>query len=120
LLGASVSFLLTAIALVFVFVIVNGISQRITDQNPISSAFVVTVLLLGAFGLASATMGLVSAAVVLVAVTVAIDMQQDRSTGWRLGSDRTTQFRYQVAGVAMGAVMSVVFAKVFIGAYPVL
>jgi uncharacterized oligopeptide transporter (OPT) family protein len=57
---------------------------------------------------------------VFVAVTVAIDMQQDRSTGWRLGSDRTTQFRYQVAGVAMGAVMAVVFARVFMGAYPVL
>jgi uncharacterized oligopeptide transporter (OPT) family protein len=55
-----------------------------------------------------------------VAVTVAIDMQQDRSTGWRLGSDRTTQFRYQVAGVAMGAVMAVVFAKVFMAAYPAL
>ena len=45
-------------------------------------------------------------------------MQQDRSTGWRLGSDRTIQFRYQVAGVAMGALMAVVFAKVFMGAYP--
>jgi uncharacterized oligopeptide transporter (OPT) family protein len=115
-----VPFLLAAIALVFLFVLVNGISQGITDQNPISSAFVVTVLLLGAFGLASATMGLVTAALVLVAVNVAIDMQQDRSTGWRLGSDRTTQFRYQVAGVAMGAVMMVVLAKVFMGAYPVL
>jgi hypothetical protein len=30
------------------------------------------------------------------------------------------QFRYQVAGIAMGAVMAVVFAKVFMGAYPVL
>jgi uncharacterized oligopeptide transporter (OPT) family protein len=118
--GASVPFLLAAVALVFLFVLVNGISQGITDSNPISSAFVVTVLLLGAFGLANATMGLVSAAIVLVAVTVAIDMQQDRSTGWRLGSDRTTQFRYQVAGVAMGAVMAVVFAKVFMGAYPAL
>ena len=47
-------------------------------------------------------------------------MQQDRSTGWRLGSNRTTQFRYQVAGIAMGAVMAVVFAKVFMNAYPVL
>jgi uncharacterized oligopeptide transporter (OPT) family protein len=117
---ASVPFLLAAIALVFLFVLVNGISQGITDQNPISSAFVVTVLLLGAFGLANATVGLVTAAIVLVAVSTAIDMQQDRSTGWRLGSDRTTQFRYQVAGVAMGAVMAVVFAKVFMGAYPVL
>ena len=33
-----------AIALVFVFAMVNGISLGISDQNPISSAFVVTVL----------------------------------------------------------------------------
>src|SRR5262249_26311585 len=93
--GATVPFLLSAVALVFLFVLVNGISEGITDQNPISSAFVVTVLLLGAFGLANATVGLVTASIVLVAVSTAIDMQQDRSTGWRLGSDRTTQFRYQ-------------------------
>jgi uncharacterized oligopeptide transporter (OPT) family protein len=65
-------------------------------------------------------MGLSTAAIVLASVTCAVDMQQDRSTGWRLGSNRTTQFRYQVAGIAMGAVMAVVFAKVFMNAYPVL
>jgi uncharacterized oligopeptide transporter (OPT) family protein len=117
---ASFVFLLTAILLVFVFVMVNGISQGITDQNPISSAFVVTVLLMGILGLTSAKIGLSAAAIVLGAVSVAVDMQQDRSTGWRLGTDRTTQFRYQVGGVAMGAIMAVVFAKLFMSAYPVL
>jgi uncharacterized oligopeptide transporter (OPT) family protein len=117
---ADVLFLVVAVVLVFVFTMVNGISHGITSQNPISSAFVVTVLLLGTFGLASAQMGLSTAAIVLAAVTCAVDMQQDRSTGWRLGSNRTIQFRYQVAGIAMGAVMAVVFAKVFMNAYPVL
>jgi uncharacterized oligopeptide transporter (OPT) family protein len=99
---------------------VNGISQGISDSNPISSAFVVTVLLMGTLGLDEPGAALLSAAIVLVAVSVACDMQQDRSTGWRLGTNRTIQFRYQVAGVAMGAVMAVVFAKVFMSAYPAL
>ena len=47
-------------------------------------------------------------------------MQQDRSTGWRLGTNRTIQFRFQVAGIIMGAIMAVVFAKLFMSAYPVL
>jgi len=47
-------------------------------------------------------------------------MQQDRSTGWRLGTNRTIQFRYQVGGILVGAVMAVVYARLFMGAYPVL
>jgi len=47
-------------------------------------------------------------------------MQQDRSTGWRLGTNRIVQFRYQVIGIAMGAVLAVVLAKIFMSAYPVL
>jgi len=47
-------------------------------------------------------------------------MQQDRSTGWRLGTNRVIQFRYQAAGILMGAIMGVVFAKLFMAAYPVL
>jgi uncharacterized oligopeptide transporter (OPT) family protein len=47
-------------------------------------------------------------------------MQQDRSTGWRLGTNRTIQFRFQVAGIIMGAIMAVVFAELFMSAYPVL
>jgi len=117
---ADVFFLILAVLLVFVFTMVNGISLGISDTNPISSAFVVSVLLMGSLGLGSAGMGLSAAAVVLAAVTAACDMQQDRSTGYRLGTNRTTQFRYQVAGIAMGAVMAVVFAKLFMSAYPVL
>ena len=47
-------------------------------------------------------------------------MQQDRSTGWRLGTNRVVQFRYQVIGIAMGAVLAVVLARIFLSAYPVL
>ena len=47
-------------------------------------------------------------------------MQQDRSTGWRLGTNRVMQFRYQVIGITMGAVLAVVLAKLFMSAYPIL
>jgi hypothetical protein len=47
-------------------------------------------------------------------------MQQDRSSGWRLGTNRIVQFRYQVIGIAMGAVLAVALAKVFMHSYPVL
>lgn len=124
-LDAPILFLGFALVLVFVFVMVNGISLGISDSNPISSAFVVTVLLLGTIGVAdlgieATHVALVSAAIVFVATSVACDMQQDRSTGWRLGTNRTIQFRYQVVGVVMGAIVAVVLAKLFMSAYPVL
>jgi len=56
----------------------------------------------------------------LIACSEGGDMQQDRSTGWRLGTNRVVQFRYQVIGIAMGAVLAVVLAKTFMSSYPVL
>ena len=47
-------------------------------------------------------------------------MQQDRSTGWRLGTDRRVQFWYQILGISVGAMLCVVLARVFMSAYPVL
>jgi hypothetical protein len=47
-------------------------------------------------------------------------MQQDRSTGWRLHSNRAMQFRYQAVGILMGAILCVLFARMFMNAYPVL
>jgi uncharacterized oligopeptide transporter (OPT) family protein len=105
---------------VFLFVMVNGISTGISDSNPISSAFVVTVFILAAIGLKDAGVGLLAAAILLVSCSVGVDMQQDRSTGWRLGTNRTIQFRYQVIGIVMGAVLAVLLARVFMSAYPVL
>ncbi|HEY4220921.1 MAG TPA: OPT/YSL family transporter, partial [Myxococcota bacterium] len=49
---------LFAIVMAFVFQMINGISQGITDQNPISSAFVVTVLLMAGLGLRDPLIGL--------------------------------------------------------------
>ena len=119
-LGQPVGYLVLAVALVFVFAMVNGISVGISDSNPISSAFVVCVVLMASLGLKDPTIGLMAGAVLLVATNVASDMQQDRSTGWRLGTNRVVQFRYQVAGILMGAILSVAFARLFMAAYPVL
>jgi uncharacterized oligopeptide transporter (OPT) family protein len=119
-LNQPVGYLVMAVLLVFVFAMVNGISLGITDSNPISSAFVVTVVLMAAVGLKEPIVGLIAATVLLVSTSEACDMQQDRSTGWRLGTNRTIQFRFQVAGIVMGAIMAVVFAKLFLNAYPVL
>jgi uncharacterized oligopeptide transporter (OPT) family protein len=99
---------------------VNGISQGISDWNPLSSAFVMTVFILVALGLRDPSIGLLCAAIVFVSCNVGCDMQQDRSTGWRLGTNRILQFRYQVIGVLMGAVLAVALAKLFMHAYPVL
>jgi uncharacterized oligopeptide transporter (OPT) family protein len=114
-------FLLTvALGLCFLFVVVNGISLGISDWNPISSAFVVTVFILAALGLKDPAVGLMCASILLIGCAVGGDMQQDRSTGWRLGTNRLIQFRYQVIGIAMGAVLAVALAKVFMNAYPIL
>ena len=120
LLNVPVGYLIFAVVLVFVFVMVNGISTGMTDSNPISSAFVVTVVLMAALGLKDPIAGLLAASVLLIATSSGVDMQQDRSTGWRLGTNRVIQFRFQVVGIVMGAVMAVVFAKLFMSAYPIL
>jgi hypothetical protein len=119
-LGQPLGYLVLAVALVFVFGMVNGISVGVSDSNPISSAFVVSVVLMAALGLKDPLVGLMAGTVLLVAVSVAGDMQQDRSTGWRLGTHRVIQFRYQVLGILMGALLAVGFAELFMAAYPVL
>ena len=119
-LGQPVGFLVLAIVLSLVFCLVNGISVGISDSNPISSAFVVCVVIMAALGLKDPVVGLMAGSILLIATNTAADMQQDRSTGWRLGTNRLVQFRYQVAGILMGAIMGVVFAKLFMAAYPVL
>ncbi|HEV3032045.1 MAG TPA: OPT/YSL family transporter [Polyangia bacterium] len=113
-------FVVVGVLLSFVFVFINGISCGISDSNPISSAFVVSVLLMSLLGLRDPAVGMMAASVLLVSCTVGVDMQQDRSTGWRLGSDRRMQFRYQAVGIVMGAALCVAFARLFMTAYPVL
>lgn len=120
LLDQPLFFMALAIALVFLFALVNGISVGVSDSNPISSAFVVAVVLMALLGLVNPGVGLMAGAILLVSTSVACDMQQDRSTGWRLGTPRLLQFRYQVLGILVGAVLAVVFARLFMAAYPVL
>ncbi|HEY8994839.1 MAG TPA: OPT/YSL family transporter [Lacunisphaera sp.] len=115
-----VYFLVVAVVLSFLFVLVNGISLGISDWNPISSAFVMSVFIMAALGLKDPGVGLMCSAILLISCSVGGDMQQDRSTGWRLGTNRVNQFRYQVIGIACGAVLTVVLAKVFMSAYPIL
>jgi uncharacterized oligopeptide transporter (OPT) family protein len=100
--------------------LVNGISLGITDSNPISSAFVLSVVTMAALGLVNPIAGLLAGSIVFVSCSIGGDMQQDRSTGWRLGTNRTNQFRFQVIGVFLGAVLAVYMAKLFMAAYPVL
>ena len=119
-LAQPVLYLAVALGLVCVFALVNGISLGISDSNPISSAFVVSIVVLAAIGLKDPTVGLMAGTVLLVSTTIACDMQQDRSTGARLGTNRVMQFRYQVAGIVVGSLLAVAFARLFMAAYPVL
>ncbi len=113
-------FILFAMFLSLIFVCINGISTGISDSNPISSAFVIAVLLMSALGLKDPVVGLMAASILLVACSTGVDMQQDRSTGFRLGTSRVIQFRYQVLGIVVGALLCVTLAKTFLKAYPVL
>jgi uncharacterized oligopeptide transporter (OPT) family protein len=113
-------FLSFGVVLSLIFVLVNGISLGVSDSNPISSAFVISVLLMSVLGLRDPVTGMIAASILLVATSVGCDMQQDRSTGARLGSDRDMQFRYQTVGVTMGAVLAVGFVMLFMKAFPVL
>jgi uncharacterized oligopeptide transporter (OPT) family protein len=120
LLHQPLGFILLAIALAFLFVFVNGISDGISDWNPISSAFVMAVLLMSALGLRSPLVAMTAGSILLISCTVGVDMQQDRSTGWRLGSDRAIQFRYQAVGIVAGTALCVLLTQFFLNAYPVL
>jgi uncharacterized oligopeptide transporter (OPT) family protein len=115
-----VFYMVFAIGLSFLFVLINGISTGISDSNPISSAFVVSVILMALVGLKLPGIALLAGAVLLISCSVGCDMQQDRSTGWRLGTNRNIQFRYQVIGITMGAVCAVLITRLFMDAYPVL
>jgi len=119
-LGQPASWLLFGMGLALLFVLINGISYGITDQNPISSAFVSSIMLMSLMGLKNPLVALMAATILLISTSVGCDMQQDRSTGWRLGTNRNIQFRYQVMGVTMGALLCVGLAKVFMTAYPAL
>ena len=74
---------------------------------------------MSAMGLRDPLVAITAATVLLICSSVGPDMQQDRSTGWRLGTT-PVQFWYQILGIGMGAVLCVVLARMFMSAYPVL
>ncbi len=119
-LQVPLGWVLFAVAFSFLMMMVNGISLGITDSNPISTAFVLSVIIMAALGLVNPIAGLLAGSIVFVCCSIGGDMQQDRSTGWRLGTNRTIQFRFQLVGVILGAVLAVYMAKLFMQAYPVL
>jgi uncharacterized oligopeptide transporter (OPT) family protein len=119
-LGIPLGWVLFAVAFSFLMMLVNGISLGITDSNPISTAFVLSVIVMAALGLVDQMAGLLAGSIVFVCCSIGGDMQQDRSTGWRLGTNRTIQFRYQLVGVILGAVLAVFMAGFFMKAYPIL
>ena len=90
-----------AVAFSFVMMLVNGISFGITDRTHLDC-----LRADGGFdggdGPGRPDCGLVRGSIVFVVCSIGGDMQQDRSTGWRLGTNRTIQFRYQVIGVLVG------------------
>jgi len=120
LLHQPAGFQLFAVAMVFVFALINGIAGGISDFSPMSASVVVALLLMVAMGLRDPMTGMMASIVMFVGINVATDMQQDRSTGWRLGTPRVLQFRYQVAGIVVGAIATIGFAQLFLAAYPVL
>jgi len=113
-----VGFILLALGLVLLFLIVNGISTGISDSNPISSAFVLSVLLMSLLGLRDPLVGLFAASILLICCSVGVDMQQALATGRRLGTNRTVQFHFQWGGVLIGTVVSLLLANIFFQAYP--
>lgn len=116
--GVPVMYSCIALALTFLFVLINGISVGVSDSNPISSAFVLTVLILVIAGIDAAFIALLCSSIVLISTSLGVDMQQDRSTGWRLGSDRKIQFRFQALGILIGAPFAVLVGTFFFSAFP--
>src|SRR5205823_3233861 len=64
LLGVPLGYALLGVALAFVFVLVNGISLGISDSNPISSAFVVSVTLMALAGLTDPLVALIAGSII--------------------------------------------------------
>src|SRR5260370_2606119 len=67
-------FLALAVLLSFVFVLINGISLGISDWNPISSAFVLSVFLIAALRLRDPAVGIFDASVAFTACAQAVGM----------------------------------------------
>jgi len=109
---------LVALVLSGFFVLSNGISSGISNANPISAAFVFTLMVLVAMGVTDAGVGLLCAGIVFMAVATGTDLQGDRSVGWRLGSSRRLQWRYHAIGTTIGSSVVVFLALLFLTGNP--
>ncbi len=116
--GIPVAAALAVLLLVPVFILANGISTGKSDLNPISSAFVLATAAASLAGAIDARALLFAGGAVLVACSVGVDMQQDRSTGARLGSDRSVQFSFQTVGTLVGAMLTPALGSFFFAAFP--
>lgn len=113
-------YVLLAVLLATMFCLMNGISVGVADANPISSAFVVTVLLLIVAGVKAISVALMCSMIVFIAVANGVDLLQDRRTGSYLGSNRMTQTAFNAIGVIIGAPVAVYMAMFFLETFPVL
>ena len=122
LLGQPAFYLIFALLLVFVFAMVNGISQGLTDWNPISSAFVVTVVLMAELGLKDPVVGLMAGTARAIAGRHQCGQRHAAGPVYRLPARNEPHLpvSLQVAGIVMGAMTGVGFAKLFMTAYPIL
>ena len=115
LLGLNPFYLLIAVGLSFVFVLVNGLSTGIADANPVTGAFVLTILILVFMaGIGDKAAALMTGTMVLMTIGSGVDMQQDRSTGRRLRSDRNMQFFFQVPGAWLGVAIGFILGPYFL------
>ena len=102
----------------FIFIAVNGIATGVSDFNPISSAFLISVIVSQLIFPVSPPVSLIIGSVVLVATSVGVDMQQDLATGKILQSDRKRQRQFQLAGILAGGTFSLLLSHLFFQGFP--
>ena len=107
-----------ALTFSFVFIAVNGIATGVSDFNPISSAFLISVIISQLIFPVNTSSSLIIGSVVLIATSVGVDMQQDMATGKILRSKRHLQRRFQLAGIIAGGFFAIILSETFFKGFP--
>lgn len=102
----------------FIFIAVNGIATGVSDFNPISSAFLISVIVSQLIFPVSPPISLIIGSVVLIATSVGVDMQQDMATGKILQTERKRQKQFQLAGILAGGAFSLLLSHLFFQGFP--
>jgi len=119
LMGQPAFYLIFALILVFVFAMVTAYRRASLLESD----------LLGVRGhsrtdgrarFEGPMVGLIAGTALLVAINVGSDMQQDRSTGYRLGTNRTYQFRIRSPALSWAPSRESALPSCFMTAYPIL